>query len=70
MLDDRSNVSAGVKFKDAELLGSPWRITVGRQAENGIIELTQRGTGETTELEFDRIDVFLARIKETYEQWV
>lgn len=44
MLDDRKE-RPGVKFNDTELLGIPYRITVGREAQNGIIELCERRTG-------------------------
>jgi prolyl-tRNA synthetase len=44
--DDR-DARAGVKFADAELIGFPWRITVGRDAPEGRVELTPRaGDGE------------------------
>lgn len=44
MLDDRKE-RPGVKFNDTELLGIPYRITVGREAQNCIIELCERRTG-------------------------
>ena len=43
LLDDRSE-RAGVKFKDADLIGIPWRIVVGREAEAGRVELVERST--------------------------
>ena len=43
LLDDRSE-RAGVKFKDADLIGIPWRIVVGREAEAGRGELVERST--------------------------
>jgi len=47
LLDDR-DARAGVKFADAELIGIPFRLTVGgRGLDNGEIELTPRLTGET-----------------------
>ena len=46
LLDDRSE-RAGVKFKDADLIGIPWRIVVGRDASNGQVELVERSTRET-----------------------
>ncbi|MCV7317686.1 proline--tRNA ligase [Mycolicibacterium confluentis] len=49
LLDDRT-ASPGVKFKDAELLGVPWIVVVGRGWANGVLELRNRFTGETTEL--------------------
>ena len=41
LLDDRSE-RAGVKFKDADLIGIPWRVVVGRAAAQGQIELVER----------------------------
>ena len=49
LLDDRSE-RAGVKFKDADLLGVPWRVVVGRGAAEGLVELVQRAGGERTDL--------------------
>lgn len=49
LLDDRT-VSPGVKFKDAELLGVPWIVVVGRGWADGIVELRNRLTGETREI--------------------
>jgi prolyl-tRNA synthetase len=45
LIDDRAD-SAGIKFKDADLLGIPWRITVSPRAlERGGVELRSRATG-------------------------
>ncbi len=44
LLDDRSE-RAGVKFKDADVLGIPWRVVVGRGAAEGQVELVQRAGG-------------------------
>lgn len=50
LLDDRDE-RAGVKFKDADLLGIPWRVVVGRGAAAGEVELVARsGGGERREL--------------------
>ena len=49
VLDDR-NERAGVKFKDAELIGFPYRITVGKTIENGNVELVTRATLEKEEM--------------------
>ena len=43
LLDDRSE-RAGVKFKDADLIGIPWRIVVGREAEAGRVEVVERSS--------------------------
>jgi prolyl-tRNA synthetase len=52
LLDDRK-MSPGVKFKDAELLGVPWIVVVGRGWANGVVELRNRFTGETEEIAVD-----------------
>ncbi len=52
LLDDRK-ASPGVKFKDAELLGVPWLVVVGRGWADGVVELRNRFTGETTEIAVD-----------------
>lgn len=50
VFDDR-DARAGVKFSDVELIGIPWRITLGpRGVEAGNAELTDRSTGETVEM--------------------
>ena len=50
LYDDRPKVSPGVKFKDAELLGMPTIVTVGRGLADGTIELRDRATGEREEV--------------------
>jgi prolyl-tRNA synthetase len=49
LLDDRQ-ASPGVKFKDAELLGVPWIVVVGRGWADGVVELRNRFTGDTREV--------------------
>ena len=49
LLDDRT-VSPGVKFKDAELLGMPWIVVVGRGWGEGVVELRDRFSGESREV--------------------
>jgi prolyl-tRNA synthetase len=46
MYDDRRGVSPGVKFKDAELIGVPTIVIVGKGLEQGTIELRDRKTDE------------------------
>ena len=52
LIDDR-NERPGVKFKDADLLGIPLRITVGRRAGEGIVEVKRRDSSETSEITVD-----------------
>ena len=48
LIDDRPD-SAGIKFKDADLLGMPVRMTLGpRSLEKGGVEVRDRRSGETT----------------------
>ena len=50
LIDDRDE-RPGVKFNDAELIGIPYRITVGpRGLDEGIVEVTNRASGETEKL--------------------
>lgn len=49
LLDDRA-ARPGVKFADADLIGVPWRVTLGRHAAQGEAELTARRGGETRRL--------------------
>ncbi len=52
LIDDRKE-RPGVKFTDAELMGIPIRVTVGKKAEDGIVELNIRKTGEMVETKKD-----------------
>jgi prolyl-tRNA synthetase len=48
LLDDRDE-RPGVKFKDADLVGIPYRITVGRKLADGVVELVERRTRQKTD---------------------
>ncbi len=48
LLDDRDE-RPGVKFKDADLIGIPWRITVGKKLAAGVVEITDRRTRQSAE---------------------
>ena len=50
MLDDRRDPSAGVKFKDAELIGNPIIVVVGKALANGNVEVRVRKSGEKSEI--------------------
>jgi prolyl-tRNA synthetase len=54
LLDDRDE-RAGVKFKDADLIGIPFRINVGKKTNEGIVELVNRQTKTTEEVSIDKI---------------
>ncbi|SFP17383.1 proline--tRNA ligase [Tranquillimonas alkanivorans] len=63
LYDDREE-RAGAKFATMDLIGLPWRITVGpRGLKNGVVELTSRKTGESEELS---PEVAVARVAEIY----
>jgi prolyl-tRNA synthetase len=51
LLDDREE-RAGVKFKDADLIGIPYRITIGKKAADGLVELFERATKQTEDVKF------------------
>jgi prolyl-tRNA synthetase len=67
MLDDRRGTSPGVKFKDAELIGIPVIVVVGKALEQGNVEVRVRKSGEKTEVDVakavDAIAETLASIK-------
>jgi prolyl-tRNA synthetase len=50
LVDDRAGVSPGVKFKDAELLGMPTILVVGRGLAQGVVELRDRASGAKEEI--------------------
>lgn len=50
LYDDRRKVSAGVKFADAELLGMPFGLVVGRGLAHGTVEIRHRGSGDREEV--------------------
>lgn len=54
LLDDRS-LRAGVKFKDADLIGVPFRVTVGRKIGDGIVEVTDRKTNASKDVRIEDI---------------
>jgi len=64
LYDDR-NERAGGKFATMDLIGLPWRITVGpRGLKNGVVELTSRRTGQSQELPPEQA---VAKIHEIYQ---
>ena len=59
LLDDRDE-RAGVKFKDADLVGIPFRINVGKKAASGQVELVTRATGQSADVNIPDV---LAQLK-------
>ncbi|MBB3661275.1 prolyl-tRNA synthetase [Prauserella sediminis] len=54
LFDDRT-VSPGVKFADAELIGVPTIVVVGKGLAKGVVEVKDRATGERTEVDADAV---------------
>ncbi|WP_382305322.1 proline--tRNA ligase [Herbiconiux sp. UC225_62] len=55
LFDDRPKVSPGVKFGDAELIGVPKIVIVGRGVVDGVVELWDRASGERTQVALDAV---------------
>ncbi|MCM0591730.1 MAG: proline--tRNA ligase [Gloeotrichia echinulata DEX184] len=62
LLDDRDE-RAGVKFKDADLIGIPYRIVTGRAIANGKVEVVERATRKTQEIGIQEVTT-------TLKQWI
>ncbi|NSL51148.1 proline--tRNA ligase [Calidifontibacillus erzurumensis] len=65
LYDDRME-RPGVKFADADLLGFPIRITVGKKAEEGIVEIKLRKSGETFEVPVNDLVIKVKEILKAY----
>ena len=61
LLDDR-DARAGVKFTDAELIGIPWRVTIGRSLAQGEVEVTRRTDGSTDKVPVDSVALHIINI--------
>jgi prolyl-tRNA synthetase len=55
LVDDRPNLSAGVKFTDAELIGIARSVVVGRRLAEGYAEIRDRHTGERRDVALDEV---------------
>lgn len=62
LLDDRDE-RAGVKFKDADLIGIPYRIVTGRSLKIGKVEVVERKSGKSQEVSVDQVT-------STLKQWI
>jgi prolyl-tRNA synthetase len=62
LLDDRQE-RAGVKFKDADLIGIPYRLVTGRAIAQGKVEVVERASKNTQELPLDEVVT-------TLQQWI
>jgi prolyl-tRNA synthetase len=61
LLDDRDE-RAGVKFKDADLIGIPYRITVGKKAAEGVVELFDRLTKKSEDVKIADVVTHVQRL--------
>jgi prolyl-tRNA synthetase len=60
VVDDRKE-RPGVKFADADLMGYPYQVILGKRGvKNGIAEVKDRATGERTEVAIGEVDAWLA----------
>ncbi|ELD8097212.1 proline--tRNA ligase [Staphylococcus pseudintermedius] len=64
LYDDR-NERAGVKFNDADLIGIPVRVVVGKNASEGIVEVKRRDTGDSEDV---HVNDLVAHLEKLYEQ--
>ncbi|MEZ2301744.1 MAG: proline--tRNA ligase [Microcoleus sp.] len=62
LLDDRDE-RAGVKFKDADLIGIPYRIVPGRSLKSGKVEVVERSTHKSQE-------ILIEEVNSTLKQWI
>jgi len=54
LLDDRDE-RAGVKFNDADLIGVPYRLTIGKKIKEGKVELMTRATRQSEDVSVDAV---------------
>jgi prolyl-tRNA synthetase len=64
LLDDRDE-RAGVKFKDADLVGIPYRINVGKKAAGGFVELVTRASSSSVDVALNEV---AALVKERVQE--
>ncbi len=62
LYDDRPKVSPGVKFKDAELIGVPTIVVVGKGLADGVVEVKDRATGEREDVAADQVAAHVVRV--------
>ena len=58
VLDDRDE-RPGVKFKDADLIGIPYRVTLGKKLPQGLVEVVERRTKKSTDVAVGEVLPFL-----------
>ena len=55
VLTDDRNERVGSKFSDSDLIGLPIRVTVGKKASEGVVEVKIKATGDTIEVNADNL---------------
>lgn len=68
VLTDDRNERVGSKFSDSDLIGLPIRITVGKKASEGIVEVKIKATGATVEVHVDQLMETLAVFRQTSDE--
>jgi prolyl-tRNA synthetase len=66
LLDDRDE-RAGVKFKDADLIGIPFRITIGKKISDGMVELFERRTKQSSDVNLESV---VERVQQLRAGWL
>jgi len=61
LLDDRDE-RAGVKFKDADLIGIPYRVTIGKKVADGLVELFDRRTKQSEDVKISEVAAQVQRL--------
>ena len=62
LLDDRDE-RPGVKFKDADLIGIPYRITVGKKLAGGMVEVVERKTKKSCDTPLEQAAAAVVRLR-------
>ncbi|KAG0343944.1 prolyl-tRNA synthetase [Podila humilis] len=69
ILDDRTDVTLGFKMKDAELIGYPWMVVVGKgYLRTGKVEVQRRMGGEKYSLAWEELEAFFAKAQKNKQQ--
>jgi prolyl-tRNA synthetase len=63
LLDDRDE-RAGVKFKDADLIGIPYRVTIGKKIADGVVELFNRSTKQSEDVRIAEVAQKLTSVQQ------
>jgi len=65
LLDDRDE-RAGVKFKDADLIGIPYRITIGKKIADGMVELFDRSAKKSEDVRISDVVGIMVALSTDY----